>query len=192
MRKCTKGEPGYFKYRKVQLGIISLVGFLIIFGIYFTGYIIWGTPKNYITILAVLAVLPTMKFFVQYLMIPWKNYVDEKDYEELNNKSEPLKLYSELMITASEKRFQISYLLIDKDDNIIAYTPDEKADIQAFEKGVTNFLNYYDFNSKVKLYTDLKSYTKRCTELGIRNRDITEEEKEHILYVYEKISIMSV
>lgn len=192
MKKCNKGEVGYFKYKKIQLGMVSLTGLILILGIYLTGYLIWGTPKNYVTILAILVVLPTMKFLVQYLLFPWKNFVVQKDYDELNNKCKPLKLYSELMITASEKRYQISYLLIDKDDNIIAYTPDEKADTMAFEKGVTNFLNYYDFNSKVKLYTDLKSYTKRCTELSIRNRDITMEEQEHILYVYEKISIMSI
>lgn len=192
MKKYNKGEAGYFKHRKLQLGLVTITGLVLILGIYLTGYLIWGTPKNYVTILAVLAALPTMKFLVQYLMLPWKNYVDEKDYDELNNKCKPLKLYSEMMITASEKRYQISYLLIDMDDNIIAYTPDEKADTMAFEKGVTNFLNYYDFNSKVKLYTDLKSYTKRCKELSIRNRDITEEQQEHILYVYEKISIMSI
>lgn len=192
MKKCNKGEPGYFKYKKMQLGMVSLTGLVLILGIYLTGYLIWGTPKNYVTILAVLVVLPTMKFLVQYLMFPWKNFVAKNEYDEINNKCKPLKLYSELMMTASEKRYQISYLLIDKDDNIIVYTPDEKADTMAFEKGVTNFLNYYEFNSKVKLYTDLKSYTKRCAELAIRNRDITDEQQEHILCVFEKISIMSI
>ena len=80
----------------------------------------------------------------------------------------------------------------DKNENIIAYTKNEKADCQAFEKGVVNFLNYYDLNSKVKLYTDLKQFTKKAVQLAGQNAEITDSQKEHILYIYEKISIMSV
>lgn len=192
MKKSFKGQAGYFKYKKTTLGLISLIGFLLMFGIYLAGYLFWGTGKNYLTILAVLVILPTAKFFVQYLMIPWKGYVTLDDYEEMNSKCGTLKLYSELMITAQEKRFQISYLLIDKEENIIAYTPDIKTDAQAFEKGVTNFLNYYNFNSKVKLYNDLKSFEKKCVNLASRNKEITQEEFEHTELIFEKISIMSI
>ncbi|MGN0374350.1 MAG: hypothetical protein ACI4EN_02530 [Butyrivibrio sp.] len=192
MKKCYKGQAGYFKYRKIKLGLITLTGFLLVLGIYLTGYLIYGTGKNYVTILSVVAVLPTAKFLVQYLMFPWKGFVDMEEYEALKVKCEPLNLYSELLITASEKRFQITYLLIDKDDNIAAYTPDEKADTDAFEKGVTNFLNYYDFNSKVKLYKDIKTYEKRCSQLAAKNKELTDGQHEHIETVFEKISIMSI
>lgn len=191
MKKKYKGQPGYFKYKKLQNGLISLAGLLIILAVYVAGYIYYGTPRNYITILAVCLFLPIAKFLVQYLMFPWKGYITQSEYDKIAGLCGELDLYSELMITASEKRFQISYLLIDKEDNIIAYTPDNKADITSFEKGVTNFLNYYEFNSKVKLYTELKSFEKKCTNLATRNKELTIEEKEHIQLVLEKISIMS-
>lgn len=192
MKKKYKGQPGYFKYKKLQNGLISLAGLLVILGVYIAGYIYYGTPKNYITIAAVCLFLPVAKFLVQYLMFPWKGYVTQSEYDEISNLCGELDLYSELMITAMEKRFQVSYLLIDKEDNIIAYTPDNKADTDSFEKGVTNFLNYYEFNSKVKLYTELKSFEKRCTNLAMRNKELTMEDKEHIQLVCEKISIMSI
>ena len=192
MKKKYKGQPGYFKYKKLQNGFISLAGLLVILGIYIAGYIYYGTPKNYITILAICIFLPVAKFMVQYFMFPWKGYVTQEEYDEIASSCGELDLYSELMVTASEKRFQISYLLIDKEDNIIAYTMDEKADTVSFEKGVTNFLNYYEFNSKVKLYTDLKSFQKRCSNLAVRNKEITAENQEHIQLVFEKICIMSI
>ena len=40
MKKCNKGEPGYFKYKKTQLGMVSLTGLVLILGIYLTGYLI--------------------------------------------------------------------------------------------------------------------------------------------------------
>lgn len=192
MKKIYKGNPGYLKSRKIKLLIGTLAGILLIVAIYATGYIIFETPKNYVTILAVLAVLPVAKILIQYLMVPWKNNVDPAEYEELRRSIEPLPLYCEFMITAQEKRFPVLYLVIDKNENIIAYTKNEKADCQAFEKGVVNFLNYYDFDTKVKLYTDLKQFTKKAKQLAGQNAEITEEQKEHILYIYEKISIMSV
>lgn len=192
MKKIYKGNPGYLKSRKIKLGIGVCAGILLIVAIYAAGYIIFDTPKNYVTILAVLAVLPVAKILIQYLMVPWKNNADISEYEQLKKDIEPLPLYCEFMITAQEKRFPILYLVIDKNENIIAYTKNEKADCQAFEKGVVNFLNYYDLNSKVKLYTDLKQFTKKAVQLARQNAEITDSQKEHILYIYEKISIMSV
>ena len=59
-----------------------------------------------------------------------------------------------MIMTAKEKCFAINMLVIDKDENIVAYTCDDKAVPEKFEKGVTNFLNYYDYNAKVKLFKD--------------------------------------
>ena len=70
--------------------------------------------------------------------------IEKEDFDLVEKLCEPLPVYAELVITASEKRYSISYLLVDKDENIIAYTKDLKADKDAFKKGVVNFLNYYN------------------------------------------------
>lgn len=192
MKYIDKGERGYMKYRKLKLGIGSLAGFLLVAVIYFIGYFIFGTPKNYVTILAVIVVLPTVKIFVQYLMLPWHCNADKAEYERISREVLPLKLYCELLITAKEKNFEILYMLIDRNDNIIAYTNKAKVECDVFETGVTNFLNYYDFNAKVKLYTDQKQFEKRAKQLSNANFGLSEAEKEHISYVFSKISIMSI
>ncbi len=187
-----KGRPGYMKHRKISLGIASLTGFLLMLLVFVTGYIITGSPKNYITIVAVLIVLPTTKIFVQYLVVPWKNNVEQEEYDRLKTAIAPIPLYCELMITGSEKNYEVLYLIIDKDENIIAYTRNEKADEGAFEKAIVNFLNYYNYDAKVKLYKDFKQYEKRAKALALRNADNTKEQQEHIEEVFEKLSIMSV
>ena len=193
MKKIYKGQPGYMRSRKLKLGFASLSGFLLMAIIFIIGYAIYQTPKNYFTIPAVIVVLPTAKVFVQYLMVSWKNNVVPEEFEALSKKVNPLPLYCELVITAMEKSFEILYLLIDKDENIIAYTQkQEKIDTDKFEKGVTNFLNYYDYDARVKLYTDLKQFEKKAVYLAGRNSELSEEQLEHVQTVFEKISIMSI
>lgn len=192
MKYIFKGEKGYFKSRKTKLGIGSLTGFLLMVVTYFIGYLIFDTGKNFVTIIAVLIVLPTVKIFVQYLMIPWYKKRPEDELLSLQTICAPLKLYTELLITASEKNFEIIYLLIDRNDNIIAYTEKSTKNTELFEKGVTNFLNYYNFDSKVKLFTDLKQFEKRAKQLAASNAELTEDNLEHINLVFEKLSIMSI
>ncbi len=192
LKYIPKGERGYMRSRKLKLGIGSMCGFLLMVLIYFIGYLIFDTGKNYVTILAVLVILPTAKIFVQYLLVPWKCRAPEQEYTELSQICSPLKLYCELMITAQEKGHEIMYLLIDRNDNIIAYTASPKADTEKFEKGVTNFLNYYELDSKVKLFTNLGQFKKRAKQLAAQNKELTEEQREHISFVFKKISIMSV
>lgn len=84
------------------------------------------------------------------------------------------------------------YLLIGSDDSIIAYTANPKSEPDKFEKGVTNFLNYYEFDSKVKLFTDLGQFKKRVKQITARNQELTDEQRERISLIFEKIAIMSV
>ena len=192
MKKIQKGQPGYIRTRKIKLGISTISGFLLMALIYLTGYLIFDTGKNFVTILAVLVVLPVAKIFVQYLLLPWGVKAHETQYDELKKTASPLLPYCELMITAQEKSFAIVYLVIDKDENIVAYTTQPKVEPDRFEKGVTNFLNYYEFDAKVKLFTDFRQFEKRVKQLAAKNTDISDEQKEHIAVVFEKLSIMSV
>ena len=192
MKKIQKGQPGYIRSRKIKLGAGTLCGFLMMVIVYLIGYLIFNTGKNLVTVLAVLIVLPTAKIFVQYLLLPWGVKADPAEYEEIKSVSSPLKPYCELMITAQEKSFAIVYIVIDKDDNIIAYTTQDKVETDKFEKGVTNFLNYYDFDPKVKLFTDIKQFEKRVKQLSAKNSELNSEQEEHIELVFEKLSIMSV
>lgn len=185
MKKVQKGEAGYTHYRKMKLGLISLIGFVLVILSFSLGYITTGTPKNYVSILSVLIVLPTAKFFVQYIMIPHSLKVDEGELKRIGEKAGNLKIYSELLVTASEKTFELLYLVIDKDENVVAYTRNTKSDSEKFEKGITNFLNYYQYNAKPVLYNDFEKFLEHVSTMN-------KETDEHTGEIFEKISIMSI
>lgn len=192
MKKYNKGQLGYYKNKKTILGIICLIGFLLIFGIYLTGYMIAGNNKNTLTILAIILFIPTAKFLVDYFLLPWKSFATKEELDYVSETAAPLQVYAELLMTAGEKRYQISYLVVGKDETIIAFTKNSKSDCQVFAKSVKNFLNYYNFDSKIELFTDYEAFLDKCRELAVINENLTEEEDEHIMLVVEKVSIMSV
>ena len=187
-----KGNPGYNLHRKKKLMWGSIAGFLLMFLLFITGYYIYGTPKNLITVGAVIVVLPTTKIYVQYLMLSWKNNADAEFYEKIKTECPNMKISCELQMTGSEKNFEIVYLAISSANDIIAYTTNEKTEPAKFEKAVTNFLNYYNWDTKVKLYMNLDEFKARLYELSSQVDELSEEQKEHMETVFEKISIMSI
>lgn len=187
-----KGEPGYNKNRKKKLMWGSIVGFLLMFLLFISGYLIYGTAKNLITIGAVIVVLPTTKIYVQYLMLSWKNNADPEFLGKIKLENPNLKIVCELQVTGSEKNFEIMYLAISKNNDIVAYTANPKTDLYKFEKAVTNFLNYYNWDTKVKLYGDIEGFGTHLKELSAESGEVNPEEKEHMETVFEKLSIMSI
>lgn len=158
--KVFKGQPGYFLSRKKKLLTGSLAGFLMMFLFFVTGFIIYGTPKNLFSVLAVITVLPTTKIYVQYMMLPWKNNADREYLEKIKAEYPDVDFYAELLMTGLDKRYEITYLAIDKDENITAYSGNPKSEKELFSKAVVNFLNYYNFDAKVKLFTDIREFEK--------------------------------
>ena len=100
--------------------------------------------------------------------------------------------YAELLMTGLDKRYEITYLAIDKDENITAYSGNPKSEKELFSKAVVNFLNYYNFDAKVKLFTDIREFEKHLKKIETGKTSPTPEQKEHMEVVFEKVSIMSI
>jgi len=155
MKQVEKGKIGYLKYRRTTYGLYSLIGFVIMVSFMMMSIMMYASLKAWPTIVGIIAILPTAKFFVQYLMIPKKSLITPEEYKELSALAHPGKIYADLFITASEKGYHIPYVYIDDSENIIAYTPDLKADKDKFKSGVTNFMNFYNYSVKVTLVNDI-------------------------------------
>ena len=74
MKKVEKGEFGYLAYKKSRNMIKTIIAFAVVLVIFIIGFIIWKSKNNYLTMLAVVLVLPAAKFAVSYfVLIPHKN-----------------------------------------------------------------------------------------------------------------------
>ena len=78
MKKVEKGEFGYLAYKKSRNMIKTIIAFAVVLVIFIIGFIIWKSKNNYLTMLAVVLVLPAAKFAVSYfVLIPHKNCDEE-------------------------------------------------------------------------------------------------------------------
>ena len=77
----------------------------------------------------------------------------------------------------------------------VAFIHDADTEIkkkELFSKAVVNFLNYYNFDAKVKLFTDIREFEKYLKKIETGKTSPTPEQKEHMEVVFEKVSIMSI
>ncbi len=201
MKQVEKGKLGYLKYRRTTYGLYSLVGFVIMFCFMMMSIMMYASLKAWPTIVGIIAILPTAKFFVQYLMIPKKSLITSEELKELNDLAHPGKIYADLFITASEKGYHIPCVYIDDAENIIAYTPDLKADKDKFRSGVTNFLNYYNYSAVVTLVNDIDALKskiefvklgKQSGATGDGSDSSSGTDGKHANEVFEKLSIMCI
>ena len=151
MKKVEKGEFGYLAYKKSRNMIKTIIAFAIVLVIFIIGFIIWKSKNNYLTMLAVVLVLPAAKFAVSYfVLIPHKNCDEELKNAIEKCKGELNSVY-DLVVSNKQKPVGIMAAVI-SDNQILAYTSSAKADKNLFETSVKEFLKNEKLTCAVLLY----------------------------------------
>lgn len=165
MKKVKKGTFGYIKYQKKKTFLITFILFLIPLVIYVTGYIQTKTKLNLFTFVAILGCLPACKSLVGLIMIMMQKSIDTATYEAARKANGNLVSGYELVFTAYEHTTPVNALLV-CGDQVVCYTPDEKADTAYLEKHISKILTINGYSSaQVKVMTELKKYCQRASEI---------------------------
>ena len=139
MKKVEKGEFGYLAYKKSRNMIKTIIAFAVVLVIFIIGFIIWKSKNNYLTMLAVVLVLPAAKFAVSYfVLIPHKN-CDKELKSAIEERKGELNSVYDLVVSNKQKPVGIMAAVI-SDNQILAYTSAAKADKNLFETSVKEFL----------------------------------------------------
>ena len=103
MKKVEKGEFGYLAYKKRRNMIKTIIAFAIVLVIFIIGFIIWKSKNNYLTMLAVVLVLPAAKFAVSYfVLIPHRN-CDEELKSAIEERKGELNSVYDLVVSNKQK-----------------------------------------------------------------------------------------
>ena len=103
MKKVEKGEFGYLAYKKSRNMIKTIIAFAVVLVIFIIGFIIWKSKNNYLTMLAVVLVLPAAKFAVSYfVLIPHKN-CDEELKSAIEERKGELNSVYDLVVSNKQK-----------------------------------------------------------------------------------------
>lgn len=167
----VKGEQGYIDTEKKKGLIRSIVGFILVILIYTIGYKLYGTNKNYATVLAVLLILPTAQILAK--LIVDLRYKSVEPYIDDFLKKTKYKYLVELIVIRKKKKFFIEaalispesiYFLIKEDMNII--------NIDVIKQELEILFKKKKINIKVELYSDFTTYKSAISNIiNIKNRN---------------------
>lgn len=178
MRLKSKGTLGYIKNRKLARGAAVIIGAVLIIAIFLTGYITTKTRNNLLTIGAILAVLPTAKFAVLFIMLLPYHSQSKEAYDEVAAAcKDRAQVLTETVLTTTEKVMPVDFFVI-KDNCIIGYTANKKCDIPFTERFLSENMKQNGHKVTVKIWDDKKKFLSRISSLAAAESKDGQEERD--------------
>ncbi|MCR4902932.1 MAG: hypothetical protein K6A23_08740 [Butyrivibrio sp.] len=163
--KKFKGEFGYIKYQR-KIGIIRTVIFILIAVLLFlTGLTVFGTQKNFLSILAALICLPAGWSAVNMIMFLKALPCSDSAHEAVLQHAGGLLIHYDHIITSYEKNFNVSASTV-LDKNICCYIEDQKADPDDIERHIKKMMAQGGYsNHSIKVFDNLERFCERLDQL---------------------------
>ena len=173
----TKGCYGYLTRQKKKEIIKTVLFFALSLSVFAIGYATTGTKKNLLTIVAMLGFLPASKSMGSMIMYLKAGVCSQVCYERLQKIDHGgMHMLYDLYLTSYRSNFQISALAV-RNQSVCGYTEDQKCDMAAGEKHLTEILcqNGYQ-NLTVKLFADPDTFADRLAQMSAMPEKMEEKE----------------
>ncbi|MDD6332894.1 MAG: hypothetical protein PUB04_00335 [Clostridia bacterium] len=190
MKKTEKGEFGYLRYKKSLNLLIMIIAFVIVLAVFITGLIIFKNKNNYLTLVAILLVLPAAKFAVAYFILIPHKCCDTKTMNDIKEVSGSLNVSYDMVVSNAKKPIGVLAAVI-SDNQILAYTEETKADKELFETSVKEFMKNEKLNAAVLLYKDRESFLSKVKNTAANFDDTKETSLDRKGYLTEALLRMS-
>lgn len=177
--KISRGELGYLEYKKkkalagaIAMAVIGVIIFLV-------GYFLNDmSNRNVFTIVAVLFALPGAKFLVAFIVAFPYHTVGKERYDKVKNHlGEGMELYTDLVITSSEKVMSLDFIAVGN-NNVIGLTSDKKVDISYIRKYLTQGVANWGDSYKVKIVESEKLFLSELD--NVKKAEVDEEQEERV------------
>ncbi len=182
-----KGTKGYLDSQKKFEVIRTVLYFGISISLFAAGWITTKSRLNLLTVVAVLGCLPASKSAVQMIMHLRYKSLSEKACSEIEDHCDGMTVLYDMVFTSYDKNFSIGHMTI-KGNTIVGYTEDQKFDEKAFQTHIDQILKKeYITGISIKVFSDLKKYTKRLQEL--RELDVDEIMTDNVISTLISVSL---
>lgn len=184
MKKVKKkGEFGYIDQTKILRLLATLVLFLIVAIILYTGYFKYHNTKNVFTVMAIVSVIPTAKIAVSYLVVMKYRSCDLALYEAVCKKAPDSLIVSDLLISSTEKVFQVHAAVV-RDNSVYLYGTDYADTIKEKEAYIRQFLETEAKVTTVKLFCNQDTFLKQIALLNANSAGKFDETIKKLLCIY--------
>lgn len=183
LNKYLKGEYEYVKDHRMRICIFTAFLFIISLSLYIAGYVTTKSNKNYLTIVAILGLLPASKSLVSVIMNFRVKVTDLTFKKEIESRIGNLTGMFHMYFTSYDSNFYINHLVI-TDNSLIGFSDDSKFDEKKFKEHLEKHMKIDGIeNITIKVFNDKNAYFKRLDELNkITDSNNTNTKLYNLLY----------
>lgn len=189
IRRVSKGNYGYLKYRKITLIMKLLFVLLGILILMIAGVMATKSRNNLLTVVAVLSTLPLANVAViLFAVYPYKSRPRE-EYEKVKAIAKDGLLNTELIITSkTDRTMEINYAYIHP-KGVLCYSVNERLNTNTTQRYIESMLSKNGVPTVVKVFKDFKPFLNRLSELEPIQRETCDEDLLRIEGVLRAIAI---
>ena len=153
---------------------MTLLLFAIPMAAFVGAYLITGTKKNIITVIAMVGCLPACKSLVGFIVMFLQKSMDEKSYRKINEHAKDLVMSYEMYLTTYEKSTFVESFAI-CGNKVIGYSSRIDGSPQFVEQHVKKILKQNGYKVDVKVMTELKPYLERLDYLNAHKEELVKD-----------------
>jgi hypothetical protein len=170
MTKKYKGEFGYIAYRRKVAIIRTVMLLAVAVGLFVAGLLIFGSQKNYLSIIAALVCLPTGLSAVNMIMFLRAVGCGDEDHTVIEQHRGSLLIHYDHVITTYDKNFNVAASTV-LDKNVCCYMADDKGDPGDVEKHIKKMMAQGGYSGySIKVFDKLDKFCDRLDQLeNLRN-----------------------
>ena len=173
-KKIRKGDFGYIQHEKIRRFLVTLLLFAIPMAAFVGAYLITGTKKNIITVIAMVGCLPACKSLVGFIVMFLQKSMDESSYRKINEHAKDLVMSYEMYLTTYEKSTFVESFAI-CGNKVIGYSSRIDGSPQFVEQHVKKILKQNGYKVDVKVMTELKPYLERLDYLNAHKEEMVKD-----------------
>ncbi len=165
MWKAKKGEWGYFEAQKRRRFLTTAVLFAIPLLILVTSTIYFGTRRNFMTIVAMVGLVPASMSLVNLIMFLLRKSLPEEEYRTLHEHEGDLTVAYELYMTSEKQNAMVDCIVICGNE-IVGLVTDPKTDRRFAADHLQKMLRADGYKASVHMLGDIKKFTERMDSLN--------------------------
>lgn len=150
--KINKGEQGYINYIKRMSLLYSLFGVFLSISLYYVGYNIFNTNANYLTLIAVLIILPTSLYITKYLLFSKYKSVQINTINNIKARSNDATVLFDLLIARNKETILIEVAVINN-NSLMLLARNSKKDKVHIKNLIHNMFNSKGYNCNIKVFS---------------------------------------
>ena len=177
MKRIAKGNIGYIKSERLYKALTTLILFIIPLGALIIAWIIYGTNKNIITVIALVGCLPACRSLVNLIMFFTIKPLPEEISEKIKAHEGTLQCAYELYLTSQDRNILIDALGI-CGNTIVALATYKDPDVNFGQKHIINMLRAAGCGTvTVNIMKDPEKYMERLDDLNSKASKIRQSVK---------------